>query len=98
LEIIKREKSKNQIIETQTIKYHCIQGLKFIEEALVPKIYLYDKSDKETLLKLKRLILLQNSFFLKKSIFVKRRFLVVLIPELKNSSENDNGIIVVNFS
>ena len=93
-----KEKNPNiQIIEAQPVKGHYIQGLKSMEEAIVPEIYDTAQIDKSILIDTEEAYETARQIVLQEGIFVGMSSGAAMLAAQKVSKEIKSGIIVVIF-
>lgn len=93
-------KAKNpaiQIIEAQPVKGHYIQGLKNMEEAIVPDIYDPSKIDKSVIIESEEAFAMARSIVLQEGIFVGMSSGAAMIAALACIEEIEEGLLVVAF-
>ena len=93
-----KEKNHNiKIIEAHPIKGHYIQGLKSMEEAIVPEIYDPSKIDESILIDTEEAFEMTRQIALKEGIFVGMSSGAVMVAALKIAEKLEKGNIVVIF-
>jgi cysteine synthase len=96
----KRLKEKNKevkIVEAHPVKGHYIQGLKSMEEAIVPEIYDPSKIDNSILIESEEAFAMAREIALKEGIFVGMSSGAAMVAAIKTATELDRGFIVVIF-
>ena len=96
----KRLKEKNpniKIIEAHPVKGHYIQGLKSMEEAIVPELYDKEKIDQSILIETEEAFEMSRQIALKEGIFVGMSSGAAMIAALKVAENIEKGNIVVIF-
>lgn len=94
-------KDKNpgiQIVEAHPVKGHYIQGLKNMEEAIVPEIYDPSKIDRTVMIESEEAFAMARAIVLQEGIFVGMSSGAAMIAALECIKEIDKGFIVVTFS
>lgn len=94
-------KSKNpsiQIIEAQPVRNHYIQGLKNMQEAIVPEIYDPTKIDRHVMIESEEAFRMARNIVLKEGIFVGMSSGAAMIAALECVKEIDEGFVVVLFA
>lgn len=94
---LKEKNSNIQIVEAHPEKGHYIQGLKSMQEAIVPEIYDPKKIDKSILIGSEEAFEMSRQIALKEGMFVGMSSGAAMIAALKVANTIDNGIIVVIF-
>jgi len=93
-----RELNPNiKIIEAQPVKGHYIQGLKSMEEAIVPAIYDVTKLDKSILIDTEEAYEMSRRIVREEGIFVGMSSGAAMIAAVKTVSELTDGFAVVIF-
>lgn len=93
-------KSKNpdiQIIEAHPVKGHYIQGLKNMQEAIVPEIYDPSKIDRSILIETEEAFAMARTIVAQEGIFVGMSSGAAMIAALECIKELDEGFVVVVF-
>jgi cysteine synthase B len=94
-------KSKNpniQIIEAQPVRNHYIQGLKNMQEAIVPEIYDPTKIDRHVMIESEQAFQMAREIVLKEGIFVGMSSGAAMLAALECIKEIDEGLVVVLFA
>lgn len=94
-------KDKNpdiQIVEAHPEKGHYIQGLKNMEEAIVPAIYDPSKIDRTYMIESEEAFAMARAIVLKEGIFVGMSSGAAMIAALECIKEIDEGFVVVAFA
>ncbi|MEL7654529.1 MAG: cysteine synthase family protein [Bacillota bacterium] len=94
-------KDKNpdiKIVEAHPVKGHYIQGLKNMDEAIVPEIYDPDKIDKTYMIESEEAFAMARDIVLKEGIFVGMSSGAAMIAALECIKELDEGFVVVSFA
>lgn len=84
-----------KIIEAQPVKGHYIQGLKSMEEAIVPAIYDPEKIDTSILIETEEAFAMVREIVKKEGLFVGMSSGAAMIAALKTAQSIDKGMIVV---
>jgi len=91
-----REKNPNvQIIEAQPIKGHYIQGLKSMEEAIVPQIYDPSKIDRSIPIESEEAFAMARRIVAEEAIFVGMSSGAAMLAAVQVAKEIEKGVIVV---
>ncbi|MGI6730796.1 MAG: PLP-dependent cysteine synthase family protein [Anaerovoracaceae bacterium] len=93
-------KAKNpdiKIIEAHPVKGHYIQGLKNMEEAIVPAIYNPKEIDKTVMIESEEAFAMARSIILHEGIFVGMSSGAAMVAALECIKDIDEGFIVVAF-
>ncbi|MCL2437113.1 MAG: cysteine synthase family protein [Clostridiales bacterium] len=96
----KRLKEKNpniKIVEAQPVKGHYIQGLKSMEEAIVPEIYDPSKIDISILIDSEEAFEMARRIVAEEGIFVGMSSGAAMLAALEVAKDLDSGVIVVIF-
>ena len=94
-------KDKNpaiQIVEAHPVRGHYIQGLKNMEEAIVPEIYDRSKIDKTVMIESEEAFAMARDIVLKEGIFVGMSSGAAMIAALECIKELETGFVVVAFA
>lgn len=94
-------KDKNpdiQIVEAHPVKGHYIQGLKNMEEAIVPEIYDPSKIDQTFMIESEEAFAMARAIVLQEGIFVGMSSGAAMIAALECIKELDEGFVVVAFA
>jgi cysteine synthase B len=94
-------KDKNpavQIIEAHPEKGHYIQGLKNMEEAIVPEIYDPSKIDRTVMIESEAAFAMARAIVLQEGIFVGMSSGAAMIAALECIKDTEEGLIVVLFA
>lgn len=86
-----------QIIEAQPVKGHYIQGLKNMEEAIVPAIYDPTKIDRHIMIETEDAFAMAREIVKQEGIFVGMSSGAAMIAALECIKEMDGGFVVVIF-
>jgi len=93
-----KEKNPNiKIIGAHPVKNHYIQGLKSMEEEIIPEIYDPKKIDKSILIESEEAFEMARKITLNEGIFVGMSSGAAMIAALKTAEELEKGVIVVIF-
>lgn len=93
-----KEKNDNiKIVEAHPVKGHYIQGLKSMEEAIVPELYNPNKIDISIMIESEEAFAMAREIALKEGIFVGMSSGAAMVAALKVAEELKEGIIVVIF-
>lgn len=93
-------KDKNpdiQIVEAHPEKGHYIQGLKNMEEAIVPEIYDPSKIDRTVMIESEEAFAMARKIVMQEGIFVGMSSGAAMIAALECIRELDSGLVVVAF-
>ncbi|EAY07642.1 cysteine synthases family protein [Trichomonas vaginalis G3] len=94
-----REKNPEiKIIEAQPTKGHYIQGLKSMEEAIVPAIYQADKIDEHILIESEEAFAKAREIVAQEGIFIGMSSGAAMLAAQKLAEKIDSGVIVVLFA
>jgi len=96
----KRLKEKNpdiKIIEAQPVKGHYIQGLKNMQEAIVPEIYDENEISESVMVESEVAFEMARQIVLKEGIFVGMSSGAAMLAAIQVAKEIDTGIIVAIF-
>jgi len=94
-------KDKNpgiQIVEAHPVKGHYIQGLKNMDEAIVPEIYDPSKIDRTVMIESEEAFAMARAIVLQEGIFVGMSSGAAMIAALECIKELDSGLVVVTFA
>lgn len=94
-------KDKNQdiqIVEAHPVKGHYIQGLKNMEEAIVPEIYDPTKIDRTVMIESEEAFVMARSIVLEEGIFVGMSSGAAMVAALECIKDLDKGLVVVLFA
>jgi len=94
-------KDKNpdiKIVEAHPVKGHYIQGLKNMEEAIVPEIYDPSKIDKTYMIESEEAFAMARSIVLHEGIFVGMSAGAAMVAAIDCIKELDEGFVVVAFA
>jgi len=86
-----------QIIEAQPVKGHYIQGLKNMDEAIVPEIYDVTKIDESIMIDTEEAYEMARRIVLEEGIFVGMSSGAAMIAALKVAEKLDSGMVVTIF-
>ena len=93
-----REKNRLiKIVEAQPVRGHYIQGLKSMEEAIVPEIYDPSQIDSSVLIESEEAFEMSRRIVAEEGIFVGMSSGAAMIAALKTAEQLDSGMIVVIF-
>jgi cysteine synthase B len=93
-----REKNKSiKIVEAQPIQGHYIQGLKSMEEAIVPEIYDPLQIDASILIESEEAFEMSRRIVNEEGIFVGMSSGAAMLAALKTIEQLDSGVVVVIF-
>ncbi|EAY13651.1 cysteine synthase, putative [Trichomonas vaginalis G3] len=94
-----REKNADiKIVEAQPTKGHYIQGLKSMEEAIVPAIYQADKIDEHILIESEEAFAKAREVIAKEGIFIGMSSGAAMLAAQKVAEKLESGVIVVLFA
>lgn len=94
-------KSKNpaiQIVEAQPVKNHYIQGLKNMQEAIVPEIYDPSKIDKSVMIESEEAFAMARAIVHEEGIFVGMSSGAAMLAALETIKDLEEGLVVVLFA
>jgi cysteine synthase B len=94
---LKKHKPDIKIVCAQPIKGHYIQGLKNMEEAIVPAIYDPSKIDEQIMVESEEAIAMAREIIRKEGIFAGMSSGAAMLAALKIAEKIDSGNIVVVF-
>ena len=86
-----------KIVEAQPVRGHYIQGLKSMEEAIVPEIYDPSQIDSSVLIESEEAFEMSRRIVAEEGIFVGMSSGAAMIAALKTAEQLDSGMIVVIF-
>ncbi|MCL2045703.1 MAG: cysteine synthase family protein [Oscillospiraceae bacterium] len=86
-----------KIIEAQPVKGHYIQGLKNMEEAIVPELYDINQIDTSIMIDTEEAYAIARRIVLEEGIFVGMSSGAAMLAALKIAQSLDSGLIVVIF-
>ena len=93
-----REKNKSiKIVEAHPVKGHYIQGLKSMEEAIVPEIYDASQIDVSVKVESEEAFEMSRRIVNEEGIFVGMSSGAAMLAALKTAEQLDSGVIVVIF-
>jgi len=94
-----KDKNPNiQIVEAHPVKGHYIQGLKNMEEAIVPEIYDPSKIDRTVMIESEEAFAMSRAIVLQEGIFVGMSSGAAMIAALECIKEIEEGFVVVTFA
>jgi S-sulfo-L-cysteine synthase (O-acetyl-L-serine-dependent) len=94
-------RSKNpaiRIVEAQPVRNHYIQGLKNMQEAIVPEIYDAEKIDRHVMIESEEAFAMARAIVLEEGIFVGMSSGAAMLAALETVKTLDEGFIVVLFA
>ncbi len=94
-------KSKNpaiQVVAAHPVRGHYIQGLKNMEEAIVPEIYDAQKIDKTVMVESEEAFAMCREIVAKEGIFVGMSSGAAMLAALRHIEDIDTGLVVVLFA
>jgi cysteine synthase len=93
-----REKNKNiKIVEAHPVRGHYIQGLKSMEEAIVPEIYDPSQIDVSIKIESEEAFEMSRRIVNEEGIFVGMSSGAAMLAALKSAEQIDSGVMVVIF-
>jgi len=95
---LKDKNPKIQIVEAHPVKGHYIQGLKNMEEAIVPEIYDSSQIDQTYMIESEEAFAMARAIVLQEGIFVGMSSGAAMIAALECIKEIDEGFVVVTFA
>lgn len=87
-----------QVVEAHPVKHHYIQGLKNMEEAIVPEIYDPTKIDKSVMIESEEAFAMAREIVLQEGIFVGMSSGAAMLAALETIKDMDEGFVVVLFA
>ncbi|AIZ56200.1 cysteine synthase [Candidatus Methanoplasma termitum] len=97
-ESLRRKNPNIKIIEAQPIKGHYIQGLKNMQEAIVPAIYYPELIDEHVMIESEEAFEISRQIALKEGILVGMSAGAAMLAAMKVSEKIDKGLIVAIFA
>jgi cysteine synthase B len=94
---LKDKNPKIQIVEAHPVKGHYIQGLKNMEEAIVPEIYDPTKIDRTVMIESEEAFAMSRAIVKEEGIFIGMSSGAAMIAALECVKEIDEGLVVVAF-
>ena len=88
---------KIKIIEAHPVKGHYIQGLKNMEEAIVPELYDISQIDESVMIESEEAYAMSRRIVIEEGIFVGMSSGAAMIAALKTAEKLDSGLIVVIY-
>lgn len=95
---LKDKNPKIQIVEAHPVKGHYIQGLKNMEEAIVPEIYDPSKIDRTVMIESEEAFAMARAIVLQEGIFVGMSSGAAMIAALECIKDLEEGFVVVTFA
>jgi cysteine synthase B len=95
---LKNRNADIQIIEAQPVKGHYIQGLKNMQEAIVPEIYDPTKIDRHVMVESEEAFEMARSIVHEEGIFVGMSSGAAMLAALETVKELEEGFVVVLFA
>lgn len=95
---LKSKNSNIRIVEAQPVRNHYIQGLKNMQEAIVPEIYDPSKIDRSVMIESEEAFAMARDIVLQEGIFVGMSSGAAMIAALETIKEIDEGFVVVLFA
>lgn len=95
---LKKKNPAIQIVEAHPIRGHYIQGLKNMEEAIVPEIYDSSKIDRTVMIESEAAFAMARSIVLQEGIFVGMSSGAAMIAALECIKDLEEGFVVVAFA
>jgi len=95
---LKDKNPKIQIVEAHPEKGHYIQGLKNMDEAIVPEIYDPSKIDRTVMIESEEAFAMARAIVLQEGIFVGMSSGAAMIAALECIKEIEEGLVVVTFA
>ncbi len=95
---LKDKNPKIQIVEAHPVLGHYIQGLKNMEEAIVPEIYDPSKIDRTVMIESEEAFAMARSIVQKEGIFVGMSSGAAMIAALECINDLEEGFVVVAFA
>jgi cysteine synthases len=93
-----KDKNPNiQIVEAQPVRGHYIQGLKNMEEAIVPEIYDPSKIDRTVMIESEEAFAMSRAIVKNEGIFVGMSSGAAMVAALECIKDLDEGFVVVAF-
>ena len=94
---LKEHNEKIQIIEAQPVKGHYIQGLKNMEEAIVPAIYQEKAIDRHIMIDTEEAFETARRIVREEGIFVGMSSGAAMLAALKAAESIEKGVMVIIF-
>jgi cysteine synthase B len=95
---LKQKNPKIQVVEAQPVRNHYIQGLKNMQEAIVPAIYDPTKIDKHVMIESEEAFAMARAIVHQEGIFVGMSSGAAMLAALETIKEIDEGLVVVLFA
>jgi cysteine synthase B len=95
---LKKKNPKIKIVEAQPVKGHYIQGLKNMQEAIVPSIYDPKMIDEHIMIESEEAFEMSRQIALREGIFAGMSAGAAMLAALKVSEKIDKGLIVAIFA
>lgn len=95
---LKDKNPKIQIVEAHPVKGHYIQGLKNMEEAIIPEIYDPSKIDQTVMIESEEAFAMARAIVLQEGIFVGMSSGAAMLAALECIKELEEGLVVVTFA
>ncbi|HYE68766.1 MAG TPA: cysteine synthase family protein [Anaerovoracaceae bacterium] len=95
---LKDKNPKIQIVEAHPEKGHYIQGLKNMDEAIVPEIYDPSKIDRTVMIESEEAFAMARAIVLQEGIFVGMSSGAAMIAALECIKDLEEGLVVVTFA
>ncbi|MDR0777991.1 MAG: cysteine synthase family protein [Methanomassiliicoccaceae archaeon] len=95
---LKKKNPKIKIVEAQPVKGHYIQGLKNMQEAIVPTIYDPELIDEHIMIESEEAFEMSRQVALKEGILVGMSAGAAMLAALKVSDKEEKGLIVAIFA
>jgi len=95
---LKKKNPKIKIVEAHPVKGHYIQGLKNMQEAIVPAIYNPDLIDEKIMIESEEAFEMSRQVALKEGILVGQSAGAAMLAAAKVSEKVDKGLIVAIFA
>ena len=94
---LKELNPKIKIIEAHPVKGHYIQGLKNMEEAIVPELYDVAQIDESVMVETEEAYAMSRRIVVEEGIFVGMSSGAAMLAALKTAERLDSGLVVVIF-
>jgi cysteine synthase B len=95
---LKQKNPAIQVVEAHPVRNHYIQGLKNMEEAIVPEIYDPTKIDRSVMVESEEAFAMARAIVLQEGIFVGMSSGAAMLAALETVRAIDEGVVVVLFA
>jgi len=93
--MLKERNPKVKIIEAQPVKGHYIQGLKNLEEAIIPELYNINEIDESIMIETEEAYEMTRQIVLQEGIFVGMSSGAAMLAAVRKIEKIDSGVVVV---